>query len=63
MICPGCSNTVTFPVTKEPPLSVCPICGRTVVIDGIAARLAVAEDTRHLDVQQMKDLKRLRPTT
>ena len=61
MICPACSNTVTMPITTVPPLSVCPVCGRTVVLVNGAARLAQAADTIHLTDDQKIALKKLRP--
>ena len=61
MMCPN-GHDVTFPVTNEPPLSVCPVCGRTVKIVNGAASFAMAEDTIHLTDDQKIALKKLRPT-
>lgn len=59
-MCPN-QHDVIFPVTNEPPLSVCPQCGRTVVIHDGAARFAMAEDTIHLTDDQKIELRKLRP--
>jgi hypothetical protein len=50
-----------MPITTVPPLSVCPVCGRTVVLVNGAARLAQAADTIHLTDDQKIALKKLRP--
>ena len=59
-MCPN-NHDVTFPVTAVPPLSVCPQCGRTVVIENGVASFATSEHTLHLTDDQRIELRKLRP--
>jgi hypothetical protein len=61
MRCPN-GHDVTFPPTTVPPLSVCPVCGRTVVLTDGSARLATFDDTQNLTDDQKIALRKLRPT-
>ena len=59
-MCPN-GHDVVFPVTSVPPLSVCPQCGRTVVVENDNAIFATAENTGILTDAQRRELKKLRP--
>ncbi len=59
-MCPN-QHDVVFPVTSVPPLSVCPVCGRTVVILDGTALFATSMNTLNLTDAQRRELKKLRP--
>jgi hypothetical protein len=59
-MCPN-HHDVVFPVTTVPPLSICPVCGRTVVVENDNAIFATADDTATLTDAQRRELKKLRP--
>ena len=60
-MCPTGGHDVVFPVTSVPPLSVCPVCGRTVVVENDNAIFATSENTKTLTDAQRLSLKKLRP--